>query len=245
MSGDLYLIQFQGDIADGFSIGDVKHNLAALFKAPPEKIEKLFSGTPAVIRKNVDRATALKYQAAMKKAGAISRVIPVKSADTEPKPLAPDKTKQPGVPAVITVKNVPGELAFSPILCNTLSGNASSLDLNRPDMRDVPFSSIRLVSVFREQPDPDGPATDSLALFLEDSKRPFLVGTDHIRFKDFPGVAGQNTVRSVQNFIGFLFRNNRDLGIDHKTELFLRESEYIVIENQSGHLTSIGKALET
>ncbi len=245
MSGDLYLIQFKGDIAEGFSIGDVKHNLAALFKVPPEKIEKLFSGTPAVIRKNVDRATALRYQAAMKKAGAISRVIPVKSPDIQPKPQAQAETNQSGFPAVITVKNVRGKLDYSPIPCNAISGNASALDLNRPDMRNVPFSSIRLVSIFREQPDPDGPATDWLALFLEHSKRPFLVGTDRIRFNVFPGVAGQNTVCSVQNFIGFLFRNNRDLRIDHKTELFLRESEYIVIENQPGHLTSVGEALES
>ncbi len=243
MNDDLYLVRFHGDIDERYAIDEVKRNLTALFKAPPEKIDRLFSGAPAVIKNNVDRATALKYQAAMKKAGAICLIIPVKPADT--KPLVSDSTDKSGLPKVITVKNVRGNLAYSPILCNLLSGNESSFNLNRPNIREVPFSSIRLISVFREQPEPEGPATDSLALFLEHSKRPFLVETNHIRFNEFPDVPGQNSIRSVQNFIKFLSRQNTELRIDHKTERFLRYSEFIVVGNQLDHLTSLGEALET
>ena len=242
MNGDLYQVQFRGEIDGGRSIDEVKQNLAALFKAPPEKIDRLFSGSLAVIKKDIDRATALKYQTAMKKAGAVSTVIQMKTADA--KPSVSTVTKKPGSPKVISIENVRGKLAYSPILCNSLSGNASTFCLNRADTQEQTFSSIQLVSVFREQPDPDGPATDSMALFIDSSKRPYLVETGHIRFGGFPEVVGQNSIRSVQNFIRFIIDKNPDICIDYKTELFLADSQYIIIANQLDHLTGLGEALE-
>ena len=66
-----YNIIFRGEIAEGKDIGEVKKNLASLFKVNDEKIEKLFSGRPVNIKKNVEQSTALKYKAAIEKAGAL------------------------------------------------------------------------------------------------------------------------------------------------------------------------------
>ncbi|MEM8499649.1 MAG: hypothetical protein AAF542_16625 [Pseudomonadota bacterium] len=67
-----YRVVFEGQIADGFSIGMVKKNLAKLFKADAERIATIFSGQAVVLKRNIDHPTALKYQAALQKAGAIT-----------------------------------------------------------------------------------------------------------------------------------------------------------------------------
>jgi hypothetical protein len=48
----------------------VKANVAKLFKADEAKVAQLFSGRPCLLKKDVDKATAAKYQQALKNAGA-------------------------------------------------------------------------------------------------------------------------------------------------------------------------------
>ena len=122
MSDTLYQVIFQAETAPDFAIGDVKKNLAALFKAPPEKIDQLFSGKPVPIKKNVDHATALRYQAAMERAGAVSEVIP--AGHVEKQPPAADVTGKSARLNIIVTEKVRGKLAFSPIPCTAISGNA-------------------------------------------------------------------------------------------------------------------------
>lgn len=75
MSGKTYKVIFSGAIAPGAEPEKVKRNVAALFKVPPERIVPLFSGKPVVLKKNLDKATALKYIVALKRAGALARVV--------------------------------------------------------------------------------------------------------------------------------------------------------------------------
>ncbi len=72
MAGSDYRVVFEGQIAEGFSIGMVKKNLAKLFKADAERIATIFSGQAVVLKRNIDHPTALKYQAVLNKAGAIT-----------------------------------------------------------------------------------------------------------------------------------------------------------------------------
>lgn len=99
MTDQSYRVVFEGTIADGFSIGMVKKNLAKLFKADNERIATIFSGQPVVLKKNVDEATARKYQAALLKAGAatiIRQKLPAASPqssaaqDSPAPPIKPD-----------------------------------------------------------------------------------------------------------------------------------------------------------
>ncbi|MDO3386116.1 hypothetical protein QWI17_09740 [Gilvimarinus sp. SDUM040013] len=65
-----YDIIFRGDIVLGHSLNDVKQRLQQLFKADAAKIEALFTGRPVPLKRNLDEATARKYQAVLQKAGA-------------------------------------------------------------------------------------------------------------------------------------------------------------------------------
>lgn len=71
MSDNQHTIYFDGNIADGFSIGQVKKNLAKLFKSDAERIGQLFSGERVALKKNIDLATAKKYHAVLQNAGAL------------------------------------------------------------------------------------------------------------------------------------------------------------------------------
>jgi hypothetical protein len=78
-----YKIVFTGQIIEGNTIGDVKKRIEDHFKIGKEKIERLFSGRPVLIRKNVDFITARRIQSIFQKAGALCQMIEIK--DEEPK----------------------------------------------------------------------------------------------------------------------------------------------------------------
>ncbi|HEY0635262.1 MAG TPA: hypothetical protein VGE00_07770, partial [Gammaproteobacteria bacterium] len=70
----------------------VKLNLAKLFKVEPARVEPMFSGKRVVIKAQLDQATAQKYQAALKSAGAICEVI---NTAATAKPAAPQAAARP------------------------------------------------------------------------------------------------------------------------------------------------------
>ncbi|WP_237055166.1 hypothetical protein [Microbulbifer sediminum] len=101
MSESRYSLIFRGDLVPGFTAADVRANLARLFKAGPETVEKLFSGRPLAIKKNLSETQARQMLAALEKAGAqaslkaegqpeaasaTSRVAPGAGAAQEPQP---------------------------------------------------------------------------------------------------------------------------------------------------------------
>lgn len=69
-----YQLVFNGTISDGRDFNEVKRNLASLFKTDEAKIEQLFASLPIVVKRDVDYDGALKYQRALRKAGAICQV---------------------------------------------------------------------------------------------------------------------------------------------------------------------------
>jgi hypothetical protein len=96
----LYDIYFSAQLIDDFDEATVRKNIAQLFKANETALEKLFSGKPQLIKGAVDKAAAIKYKAAMQKAGAVARIRehPQKST-AAPKPAAkPAPTPATGTP---------------------------------------------------------------------------------------------------------------------------------------------------
>ena len=71
-----YNIVFEGNVADGYKVDEVKENLAALYKVDVERIDRLFSKPTIVLKSKLDRDSAMKYQKAFLKAGAMCRVKP-------------------------------------------------------------------------------------------------------------------------------------------------------------------------
>ncbi len=72
-------VVFRGQTIKNIPLEDVKTNLVGLFKSSPEAVEKLFGGSEVAIKKSLDYSTAMKYQSALKKAGALALIKEVES----------------------------------------------------------------------------------------------------------------------------------------------------------------------
>jgi len=93
---------FRGQIMKTFELSDVKSNLVNLFKSSPEAVEKLFTGDEVVIKKGLDYTKAMKYQSALKKAGALALIKEVETKESaseqtnasQTQSIAPNETNQ-------------------------------------------------------------------------------------------------------------------------------------------------------
>ena len=75
MSDQLFEVAFSGQINEGADLDDVKDKVGKIFKADEGKLALLFSGKRVVIKKNIDQATAAKYQVALGNAGAVCEIV--------------------------------------------------------------------------------------------------------------------------------------------------------------------------
>lgn len=80
----LYDIIFRGDILPGHQLFEVKDKLARLFKVDPTRINALFQGAAVPLKRNLDQATAQKYQAVLKQAGAAVQLTPAGKVQARP-----------------------------------------------------------------------------------------------------------------------------------------------------------------
>ena len=102
--------QYQVIAGDGLEPGytkeEVRENLSTLFKVPEVKIQQtFFTGKARIIKKDIDHETALKYQAALKKAGIVCHIRMSHGRQTEParsqkappvrKDSTPSRTERP------------------------------------------------------------------------------------------------------------------------------------------------------
>jgi hypothetical protein len=80
MSDQLFEVAFSGQISEGAELGEVKAKVAKMFNADEAKLGQLFSGKRVVIKKNIDKVTAAKYQTALNRAGAQCEISPLGGA---------------------------------------------------------------------------------------------------------------------------------------------------------------------
>lgn len=83
MAEPTYHLVFRGEVLEDQQPAEVCRRLATLLKMSPEKAKQLFGGRQVVLKRDVPKAVAARYQAAFRKAGARLRVLP---ADGEAKP---------------------------------------------------------------------------------------------------------------------------------------------------------------
>ena len=76
MSDELFEVAFAGQISADANLDEVKARVGKMFNADDAKLAQLFSGKRIVIKKNIDRATATKYETALNRAGAQCEVVP-------------------------------------------------------------------------------------------------------------------------------------------------------------------------
>lgn len=75
MSDGSFDIIFRGKLQPGHTLADVKLKLMQLFKSDARKIEALFSGAAIPLKRNLDDASAKKYQAILTKVGIVVDVV--------------------------------------------------------------------------------------------------------------------------------------------------------------------------
>jgi hypothetical protein len=80
-----YNVYFAGQLLAGHDLASVRSRLARLFNADDATLDKLFSGKAQLVKRDCDKATALKYRQAMEQAGALP-VIKAVAAQVEPAP---------------------------------------------------------------------------------------------------------------------------------------------------------------
>lgn len=88
LSKETYSIVFSGEIRDNYDVERVKKDIAALYKISLERCEKLFTGQPIELKRNIDYAAANKYQKAFERTGAIcyiKQTVPVTEQDAPKK----------------------------------------------------------------------------------------------------------------------------------------------------------------
>lgn len=117
---ETYNIYFAGDIADGESMEDVRRRVGALFNARDATLDKLFSGRTQLIKRNCSHDEALKYQAAMQRAGALATITPTDTQTDTPAPAADTAPEKGGAglapAAAAATRNSPdtGALSLAP-----------------------------------------------------------------------------------------------------------------------------------
>ena len=88
MSEARFNVVFAGELVPGADPQKVRQNLANAFRMDMTKVEALFSGKRVVVKKDADQATAMKFRAVMKQAGAQCDLEPVGQAAAAPAPAA-------------------------------------------------------------------------------------------------------------------------------------------------------------
>ncbi len=86
-------VYFLGETLAGTDPATVRAGVAKLFKAPPDKVERLFSGDAVRVKQGVDAETASRYRAAFREVGALVQIVP--EGSQAPHPTTPTGAGQP------------------------------------------------------------------------------------------------------------------------------------------------------
>lgn len=112
---ELFSVVMTGKIADGKDRDEVKASVARLFKLNSAQLEKMFSGKPVAVRRDIDRLQADKICAALLQAGAEAKVKARVAAAAKPKaPPAPKAAAAPKPQAVASAKSAAKPAASTP-----------------------------------------------------------------------------------------------------------------------------------
>lgn len=103
----MFQLVFKGECAPGTDMATARSNARTLFKASVEQIERMFSGSPVVIRNKLDEDQAEKYRQVLHKHGMVAHVQPMPGSQPQAKPApAPTPEPQPASAAPAPAKAV-------------------------------------------------------------------------------------------------------------------------------------------
>jgi len=153
MDDKQFQVIINGQLAEGADVEQTRQNIARLFKATVEAVAPMFSGKRISVKKNLDQATAKKYQQLIIKAGLKAGVTAMPDAAT-------------ATPAA-TVKSQPAGLAAATIAAVgcTMDGRppppVANIDTSAYDMAEVGIT-------LDETPPPDEPEIDISAFDIHE-----------------------------------------------------------------------------
>lgn len=147
-------IVFRGDIVVGHSLPEVKQRFGQLFKISAAQVDKLFTGKPVVLKRDLDRSTAEKYQAVISKAGAQVQILDpgANAARTARLSLAP--VGSPVLPASHRRQVEPVVVDTSHLSLRAQQGNlvdATELEQPEPFNLDIADWEVAQVGVVLDQ----------------------------------------------------------------------------------------------
>ena len=122
-----YDIYYAGKIIEGFDEATVRDNVGTLFKANAATLEKLFSGKPQVVKRGVDKPTALKYKKALEKAGAVPVIRAVQEAQEAVATAPVDDSELPSSSAISSSNAAPKQEAKPAESTGTLADRLAAL----------------------------------------------------------------------------------------------------------------------
>ncbi|MGM0675948.1 MAG: hypothetical protein ACQETW_00865 [Pseudomonadota bacterium] len=96
MGDQAYLVALTGERVEGVDLATARSNLASLFRITEARAAAMLSGKPVVIKKGVDEVTARRYQASLREAGVLARLM---ACAPEPDPSS-TSTEDPGEPPI-------------------------------------------------------------------------------------------------------------------------------------------------
>lgn len=89
MNQESYDVYFSGSCLKTTDPLEAKRKIGALFKLKGEKLERLFSGTPVLIKRGVDMDRAIKFRVTFRDAGALVDIVPTGQPAPMPQPPTP------------------------------------------------------------------------------------------------------------------------------------------------------------
>jgi hypothetical protein len=159
MDQPLYDIYFTGNMVEGVDVNAGKSNLAALFKLSTEQVSKYFDGKAHLLKRGIDKNGALKYKAALHKAGLMVAV----RAHTPPSQMAANTEKK--APPETQQSSTEEDWSLAPAGSDVLKPN----ERKSVEKRDIDTSEIKMVSAFMNtdpEPKPDIPPPDTRHISL-------------------------------------------------------------------------------
>jgi hypothetical protein len=136
-----YNVYFAGQLLPGQELTSVRDKLAKLFNADQQTLEKLFSGKALLLKRDCDKATALKYKQAMERAGAepVIKASQSAAATEQPPPPtpAPDKTMS-AAEKIAALAAAPDKGDYSPEESSTLPKESSTLSKESSTLPEEP-----------------------------------------------------------------------------------------------------------
>lgn len=91
MADQRYDLSYRGLLSPGADPEETRRRLGAIFKLGETGLERLFTGKPVIVKRDVDAATAAQFERLFAQAGAELTVVPLESEASRP---APDPVMQ-------------------------------------------------------------------------------------------------------------------------------------------------------